>query len=303
MRWATEEIDLLRDLLGEGYSYRVVAEKMSDAWRTEVTYGQVRAAAQRHSIRSVGTRDKGPPLPDRFNQCFRLSGDWAVVGDLHSPYTDWGLAGQVGAEAKKHGIDKLLVAGDAFEFAGFSQYAALVPGQPAGGEERGVRYMIDVWRDTFKEIRFISGNHDARLMKLLNGAIPADTIEDLFMGLLGNPATVHYSLYGYCTIDTPEGEWRITHPASYSRNSLAVARKLAHKHQQHIACLHVHHSAIGFDDSGKFVIADIGCLADPEKLSWVALADRASTPVMNQGFALLKDGRLRNYSTHPAIWN
>ena len=96
---------------------------------------------------------------------------------------------------------------------------------------------------------------------------------------------------------------RITHPQNYSRNALTVARKLAYKHRQHVACLHVHHSATGIDDSGQYVIADIGCLADPEKLAWVSMFDSASTPVMNQGFALLRDGRIKNYSNHPAMWN
>ena len=302
MHWSSDHIEALRGLLESGHSYRDVAERLSDEWGVDLTWDNVRNAARRNQIRSKA-QPATPPNVERYDKCFRLSGDWAIVGDLHSPFTDWGLAGQVGGQAQKHDIDRLLVAGDAFEFAGYSRYAALVPSCTQGDEQAGVRYMIDVWRETFKEIRFISGNHDARLMKLLNGTIPADTIEALFMSLLGNPANVHYSLYHYAIIDTPQGEWRITHPQNYSRNALAVARKLAHKYRQHIACLHVHHSATGIDDSGQFVIADIGCLADPQKLAWTSLFDSASTPVMNQGFALLKDGQLKNYSNHPAMWN
>lgn len=302
MRWIPEKIEALRDLLTSGHSYRETAERLSDEWGVDLSWDNVRSAARRNQIRSQA-QPATPPNVERYNKCFRLSGDWAIIGDMHSPFTDWGLASQVGGAAREHGIDQLLVAGDAFEFAGYSQYAALVEATPAGYDTDGVRYALGMWAETFKEIRFISGNHDARLMKLLNGTLPADTIEDLFMSLLGNPANAQYSLYGYCIIDTPQGEWRITHPQNYSRNALAVARKLAYKHRQHVACLHVHHSATGLDDSGQFVIADIGCLADPEKLSWVSLFDSASTPVMNQGYALLKDGKLRNVSVHPAMWN
>jgi len=302
MRWIPEKVSALRDLLTSGHSYRDAAERLGDEWGEDLTWDKVRNAARRNQIRSKA-KPATPPNVERFNECFRLSGDWVVVGDLHSPFTDWGLVSQVGGAAREHGIDQLLVGGDAFDFRRYSQYAALVPDCVRGDEESGVRYALNVWAETFKEIRFISGNHDARLMRLLNGTLPADTIEDIFMGILGNPANVKYSLYGYAIIDTPQGEWRITHPQNYSRNALAVGRKLAYKHRQHVACLHVHHSATGLDDSGQFVIADIGCLADPQKLAWVSMFDSASTPVMNQGYALLKDGKLRNISVHPAIWN
>jgi len=302
VRWSSDKVDALRDLLESGYSYANAAEKLSGDWSVDLTWDTIRNAARRHNIRSKA-KPATPPNVERYNKCFRLTGDWAIAGDLHSPCTDWGLASQVGGAAREHGIDRLLIAGDAFEHSVYGQYAALVPPAAAGEDSIGVRYMIDVWRETFKEIRFISGNHDARLMKLLNGTLPADTVEALFMALLGNPANVHYSLYGYAIIDTPQGEWRITHPQNYSRNALAVARKLAHKYHQHILSFHEHHYADGFDDSGRFRIANVGCLADPEKLAWVSMFDSASTPVMNQGYALLKEGRLLNRVKHETMWN
>ncbi len=223
-----------------------------------------------------------------FNECFRLSGNWMIVGDAHVPYTDWEFASLVALIAKKHlkKPRKLLIAGDLFSFDQFSNYSQIVE-QPTWAQERGAaKSLFKLWFDVFDEIAGIMGNHDRRLQKFVMGAFDG---EDIISMVYSNPNKLKWSNYGYCIIDTPTGEWRVTHPKNYSINQLTVAEQLAFKYNQNIISHHEHHAAIGFDRYGKHVIVNNGCLLEQNKLHYVALDDSKSDAMM-KSFCMLKDG-------------
>jgi len=303
MRWTPDIVAELAALL-EDHSWAGAARILGERHGSDITWAQVRYAAQHWGFSSSSVKDKdaAPPVVAQYSTFWRLSGDWALVGDLHCPCTDWGLAGQVGAEARKAGIRQLLICGDVFDMPALGKYAPVVPPNEALAEERAAKYALRMWERTFDTIRILTGNHDLRLFKALQGALGEAAVTAALLARMGADERTEWSVYGYCIIESGTGDWRISHPFNYSRNALTVARKLAAKHLQHVVTFHEHHTAVGFDDSGRFVIANVGCLADPEKLAYKQLVDRSSTPEMSQGFALLKGGRIHCVPKHEAVW-
>ncbi len=210
-----------------------------------------------------------------------LRGDFVVVGDVHVPCTDYGFAGMVLVVAKKHGIKRLIIAGDMFNMDTFGFYDAVV-NQPSWKDERdAARVLFRDWLEWFDEIYVLMGNHDRRLQKWTAGQLDES---DIF-GMITSSDKVRVSNYGYLTVDT----WRITHPKNYSIDFLKVADTLASKYQSNILSFHEHHLGITRDRYNNYTIANGGCLVDPAKLAYVALDDSKSAGMV-QGFAMLRNG-------------
>lgn len=223
-----------------------------------------------------------------FDKYFRLSGNKMIVGDAHVPYTDWEFATLVSEIAKKHLPEprELIIAGDFFSYDQFSTYAQIVKHPSWKQERKAAKALLKLWFDTFDVIYGLMGNHDRRLQKFVMGAFDEN---DIISMVYSNPDKLKWSNYGYCIVDTPTGEWRITHPKNYSINQLTVAEQLAFKYDQNIISHHEHHAAIGFDRYGKHVIVNNGCLLEQNKLHYVALDDSKSDAMM-KSFCMLKDG-------------
>jgi len=253
-----------------------------------------------HRIRDGGDYSQSSAdLFERWNlpASWRLDGDWMIVGDIHIPFTDYEFSSRVGLVAKKWlpSPRRLLIGGDFFSMDNFSSYIQLAK-TPTWQEEKAcAKALLDEWLHTFAEIRMILGNHDRRLQKWTMGALNED---DLLALIVSNPERVQMSGFGYCTIDTCAGAWRVTHPRNYSINQLAVAEQLALKHDENIISFHEHHLGMGWDRYGRHVIVNGGCLVDPDKLAYVKLEDSKSDAMM-RGFLMLRDGTPYIYGDPP----
>jgi len=223
-----------------------------------------------------------------FNKYPRLSGDWMIVGDAHVPYTDWEFAALVSEVAKKQleSPRKLLLAGDFFSFDQFSTYAQVVEHPTWKQEKKAAKALLKLWFETFDEIYGLMGNHDRRLQKFVAGAFDET---DILAMVYSNPDKLKWSNYGYCIIDTPTGEWRVTHPKNYSINQLNVAEQLSFKFHQNIISHHEHHAAVGFDRYGKYILVNNGCLLEQNKLTYATLDDSKSDAMM-KAFCMLRGG-------------
>jgi len=64
----------------------------------------------------------------------------------------------------------------------------------------------------------------------------------MLLDLIGGPrdGLVLWSVYGYCTVDSPTGPWRLTHQRNYSRIRGRVAVQLAAKYGMHVVTYHEH---------------------------------------------------------------
>ena len=244
--------------------------------------------ARKNSQKDAELGDTRKLFEYNLDEILQLSGDFLIVGDVHSPFTDYDFAQLVSLVAYKHLAKprKLLVAGDLFDMGNFSKYETVIPAPTWQQERDALEALMREWLEVFDEIYVILGNHDRRMQKLTNGAFD----ENDLVRLIGvEPDKITSSIYGYCVIDTPMGEYRVTHPANYSQNQLTVAEKLSWKHNQHIISHHEHHVALGWDRYKNHLLVNNGCLADYNKFGYVNLDDNTSAS-MEQSFVLLKDG-------------
>lgn len=230
-----------------------------------------------------------------LGQPIELEGDFIIMGDVHVPFTDLDWVETAIDIGRKHlETPKLILAGDFLNNDAFSQYPHLV-NIPTWAQERDMaREVFHACLEVFAEIYVIMGNHERRAQKMTAGAF--DEI-DIFSLLTTNERLIT-SNYGWCTIKTPTGTWRITHPANYGINQLTVADTLAQKYDQHIISFHEHHLSIGWDRFGRHVVVNGGCMVDPAKLAYVSLDD-SKAAAMKQGFVMLRNGTPHIFGNAP----
>ena len=225
---------------------------------------------------------------------FTLQGDFIIVGDIHVPTTDYDFASLVLVIAKKYGIKQLIIAGDTFNMDAFSLYEAISE-TPSWEQERdAARILFHDWLEWFDDIYVIMGNHDRRLQKWAGGQLDET---DIF-GMITSSDKVHVSNYGYLTVKTRQGDYLVTHSKNYSVNQLTVASELAQKYQCHIISHHEHHSAIGWDRFGRYVIVNNGGLFDQNKMAYVML-ENGKNPVMKNSFCMLRNGSVKVFGKEP----
>jgi hypothetical protein len=127
-----------------------------------------------------------------------------------------------------------VIAGDFLNFDSLSQYD---PKQQEAGLEREINEAVGVMRillETFEDIYYIWGNHDARLHKALSYKLQFRHAMRLVFGDLGSNWLLTGSPSPISIIVTfreqPDVPWYVCHPASYSRVPLSQGRRLAAKH-------------------------------------------------------------------------
>lgn len=300
--WTTERIDQLRAVMAGGASYREAYRELAARWVLPLTATMVRQACQRYDILSRATvtstyaRQFQP-----YTDCWTLTGDWLICGDLQLPFVDFKFCEALTKTARKLHVRQLLIVGDVFDFERLGPYAAVVPPADVKAEGLLARAVMDEWIEWFRDVRVLTGNHDIRLAKALEGAVEPSDICGMLTARLGDSDRVHWSIYGYAVIDTPSGPWRATHQRNYSMVPLSVATRLANVKGSHIITFHEHRTAIGFDASGQRIIVNVGCMADPTKLAYRMLTD-STHPEQTQSYAALVGGRVRLYSPHPGWW-
>lgn len=214
-----------------------------------------------------------------------LRGDFIIVADVHVPATDWGFAQNVARLADKTGIRRLIIAGDMFNMDAFSTYAPTVTPVTWAQERDAARLLLMDWLETFEEIYTIAGNHERRLTKWAAGNLDES---DIYGMVVNNPKLVH-SEYGYLTVESGGIPWRITHPKNYGKQQLTVLSDLANKFQTNVIGAHEHHNAIGWDVYKRYVICNIGMLADEKKFAYAAMDDNRMAG-MTKGFVILRGG-------------
>ena len=223
-----------------------------------------------------------------------LTGDFIIVGDVHVPATDWQFAQLVGRVAERTGINRLIIAGDFFDFSLWSKYP-IITAQPSWREERdAARVMLADWLATFDEIYTLMGNHDQRLIKWS----AAEFDEADIWGMVTSNSKLHHSSRGWCNVKSAGVNWRVTHPASYRRGRGSVVNELANKYQTNVIGWHEHHLSKMFDEYGHYVVVNGGMLADPNKFAYVTMNDTTSA-AMCKGFVVLQNGTASVMGEHP----
>ncbi len=224
-----------------------------------------------------------------YTGALQLEGDFIVVGDVHMPTTDWKLLDMLLSVAKNH-LEyprKLCIIGDLINADVASHYDADAPSPSYIIEQAETYKWFSRVGDVFDEIYYSMGNHERRILKRNQG----DFGKESFKWMLAHEHApkVEISFYGYMLLTSGGHLWRATHQRNYSRNKQTVGNKLATLNECNIIAHHQHHVSTGRNESNKYTIIDNGGLHNWREMAYVALDDSTS-PVMNNGFTLLKNG-------------
>ncbi len=176
-----------------------------------------------------------------IGQPLELTGDWVIVGDVHVPTTNLDMARRVLIVAQHHGLRRLIIAGDLLNNDVFSVHPRTSEPVPWRREMAAARELLRAWLGWFDQVIWLAGNHERRLIRAVYGAFE---MEELWM-LIIHDKRVTVSRYSWCTIQTPQGIWRITHPRAYSRIPLRTAATIAMREGQHVWTFHEHHLGDG----------------------------------------------------------
>lgn len=225
-----------------------------------------------------------------------VEGDAMVTADWHIPLYDPKVVNTMIDKARDEGLTNLIIGGDFWNFDALSQYD---PKQSDAGLEREWHEGIAVMRvllETFENIYYVWGNHDARLHKALGYKMRfADAMRMVF-GLLGDEALDRFTFTNLDHVILASGGERfyICHPANYTSVPLNSARKIANKVNMNVITAHSHHAAVGLAEDGQKIVIEAGGLFDRTKTAYLK---RSTTfPTWAQGYVWIKDGVPHVYS-------
>lgn len=231
---------------------------------------------------------------------WRLDGDWVIAGDIH--------LNTINTEFMRRPMDiamqylkpprRFMIAGDFLNVDGFSGYENVYPLPSFAKELKAARVFLDMYLKVFDEIWVFVGNHDLRITKKTGTAIMP---EDL-MRMISHDTRIKVSHWGHAVIDTPKGEYRVSHGSDYSIQQLNVADQMAQKYNQHIILWHEHHNAIGLDKFKKHIVINGGGLFDQTAMAYTQIEDN-KRPNMANGFVMLKSGFPYVFNNHWIDWN
>lgn len=224
----------------------------------------------------------------------REAGPGAVTADWHHPLTDYELVNRFIDHAVEIGATNwLAVGGDWFNQDFWSQYDYKQPGADVPRELRASSATMARLLDVFPEVYLTFGNHDNRLHKVLKYAVEfSKTMSWLFSDLPDDyRKRIKISNLDHLIIESAQGPYYLAHPAAYNTKPLTTAIDLAAKELKHVITAHSHHTAIGHDRSGQFVVAEIGGFFAPWKTQY--LKRTTKYPKWQQGYGFIdRDGYL-----------
>lgn len=201
------------------------------------------------------------------------AGAGAVTADWHLPLTRFDLVNTFIDHAVEVGATNwLLVAGDWFNQDFWSQFDFKQTGGDVPTELRASTFVMARVLEVFDRMIISWGNHDSRLHKTLKYAVDfATTMDWLFSDLpFELKRKLEFSNLDHVIVKTAErGDYYIAHPKSYNTKPLTTAIDLAAKELKHVITGHSHHTAIGHDRSGQFVVAEIGGFFDRHKTQYL----------------------------------
>jgi predicted phosphodiesterase len=192
--------------------------------------------------------------------------DFIVIGDLHIPQQDDNVVQMVVEDAKASGISSVIINGDFSNSDVFSEFARKQTNASWEWEKIECRRIMKMFQNTFENIFFILGNHDARLLRKTNYSFKLD---DLLRILVDdyNPNQIIATEHDHILVND---NWRVCHPREYSRIAGSKAKQMGEKYGTNTIVGHSHilsHTVIGRDGVSSHYL-DGGCALDFDKVEY-----------------------------------
>ena len=216
----------------------------------------------------------------KYNNHFRLTGDWNVIADTHCPFVDWDFWEQsLKIRDKNKGPNQLLLAGDTLNCSAMSRFYSLV-NVPWEKEKISARIFLRKALAEYDKVAMLTGNHEMRYLlkmwipqgvEINDDAKNSDLWAAALRTLLEDPKLA-ISIYGHCDIN---GRWHVTHPKTARKIPLSLARELNAQYNKSIIVTHAHMTGFSFAPNGKDQLCDCGCFFNPYLADYKNLVDTA----------------------------
>jgi hypothetical protein len=220
--------------------------------------------------------------------------------------------------AERFEIRRLLIPGD------FIDFDVLYP-RDTGHERRTIKdevkatwKILDVLCQHFDEIIWTMGNHDIRLLKLIQrlrrqimaqkggtelldflseDGIKTETPFGILNSIFARPGLkIHEA--SYARIQTSRGDYLVMHPKNISQVGPQSARRYVEKYRASCLCAHSHLWAIGTDRSGIDLAVDLGAACDPDKINYYC-EELGTFPATVPAFSMIRNGSFYSFTLNP----
>jgi len=132
----------------------------------------------------------------------------------------------------------------------------------------------------FKNRYHIMGNHEGRLLRLIESSMEAENLKDMF-GMVGWNMSEYYFAEVMC-----KEKYRVAHPKPYGKTA---ATEMASKYLCHYIMGHSHDWSLRKDRSGTFWAIQMGHCADEKKFAYESQRDRTYW-AHSHGAVIIRDG-------------
>lgn len=298
------------DVAGElirGASYTEIAAEMTDKYGEPVTRSTIAGIARdiKSNRLSLGAGKSAPKLErpptyiygsEEDNRGFPVftghpsmdCDKLLVVADFHLPYTNYRFVEKIPKIMKRHGIKKILIAGD-FIDGDSRHHKHRVRRATLSEQLKYSRNTLSFLLEAAEEIHLLPGNHDEWFVYDVFGELSLEDNMRLMVPKGMEDRVVAYP-YDRMQVTSRGTVWTIPHQANASVDPLRVGRELALKFETNMITPHQHLSATGWDKYDRYAVISIGGLFDKNMFDYIQL----KTTTMynpNMGLAVLDNGR------------
>ena len=276
--WTDEEVDIVKEMFRRGGDNAAIRAALAEqGYRRSLL-------AIRFKAKEEGWHRAIKPAPfEIYNKAPKLEGDALIMSDCHVPFHDAAWCNRVITHALKLGIPQLILAGDFADWAAFGIYGRLAMVE-ATEELQALRDFFTAIQD-FERVVEIMGNHEMRLIRLLNYKLGAEEL----MPLYSSHPNLIVSDYHWCTLRSGGQNWRISHPKNAHMTPCSVATKLVAKRNCHVAVGHDHVCGQIRTMNGRHWAISTGVCLMPQKLDYTSLVDNTRWEIA-QGALIVQDG-------------
>lgn len=241
----------------------------------------------------------------KFDEPLVLEGDALVLMDMHIPFHHADFINKCLDVAQAWGVRQAFLGGDVLDLHAFSHfpddfeeaerqvlsrdllteltrlaesmpakhreklYDMLAQAEPVTGnigeEIKEARQVLRKFADQFDRIAWIMGNHEKRVLRLLQKALPAAMLTELFGAT--DPKWI-VSPYYWGKLISAGKEWQIEHPNTIAKGA---SKRLASKFQTNIIMGHNHQFVIQADPSGKYLAVEPGMACDEQRMEYATV--------------------------------
>lgn len=253
-----------------------------------------------------------------------IEGDALILNDLHIPYHDANFVNLCLRLAHKWKIPTTILGGDVLEANSFSHFPedfapsnavlnsnarerlesiflnmpdgeqkdklsafldeADAPQGSMNEELKEARAILKALAAATKQVFWIMGNHEARIIRVMEKTLEPKMMTSLFVG--DNPNWKVSPNY-WCELKSNGEVYRVTHPVNTGKGS---SKRLAPKYKTHIVMAHNHHFAVQSDPSGEYLSIEAGACVDRKRLPYEMQRDNAADMHMT-GAVIVRNGK------------